>query len=161
MTKASVVTLPNGTVIEISPDLSPEQITAVITALTVGATTTPTNQSTPAHGKTIVDERTPEMIWNSSKREKVALFLRNYISESLWFNSKDIQEQQLAIMGNLSLGETSAIGTYLNRLFEQGFLDRKKGEGRLIYYRMTEMMISEYPRIETTEFTEMIKLSSM
>lgn len=156
MAKRSVVTLPNGTVIEISPDLSPDQITAMITALTIGVT----NQNTPkldTSGKTYEVERTAEEIWNSSKREKVGLFIRNYFSETLWFNSKDIQDQQLSITGKLSLGETSAIGTYLTRLFESGFLDRKKGTGRTILYRLTDLMVADYPLINSTEFVHMIE----
>lgn len=158
MAKQSVITLPDGTVIEISPDLSPEQITAMITALTVGQTSLPIAKTEPSTGKTFAMEKSIEDIWNSSKKEKIALFIRNYLSESLWFNSKDIQEQQLAITGKLTLGETSAIGTYLNRLFESAYLDRKK-DNRTVYYRMTDKLTDEYPRISTNEFVTMIENS--
>ncbi len=156
MTKKSVITLPDGTVIEISPDLSPDQITAMITALTVGGTVKPQTSINNPTGKTYVHEKSVEEIWNSSKKEKIALFIRNYLSEELWFNSKDIQDQQLAITGKLTLGETSAIGTYLNRLFESAYLDRKK-DSRTVFYRMTDKLIGEYPVINTHEFVSLIE----
>ena len=62
-------------------------------------------------GITYLEDRTIDEIWNSSKRERVALFIRTFMAETLWFNAKDIQDQQLAITGRLSLGETSAISS--------------------------------------------------
>lgn len=163
MVKPSVIKLPNGTIIEVSPDLSPDQITALITAVTSGGLTfsDPSSSDQNESGKTLIHEQLPEEIWYSSKRDRVALFLRNYISENLWFNAKDIQDQQLAVSGTLSLGETSAIGTYLARLFDIGILDRKKSSnGRNVFYRMTTKIQIEYPQITRDELVKLAKLSA-
>ncbi len=159
MSKKSVITLPDGTVIEISPDLSPEQITAMITALTqpVNRSISDSPINNKKTGKTYIHKRTPQEIWQSSRRERVALFIRAYMSEELWFNAKDIMDQQLAITGKLTLGETAAISTYLARLFETGYLDRKKSGGRSVFYRMTDKLIAEYPYIETEQLTNLIE----
>lgn len=156
MGKASVIKLPNGTTIEVSSDMSPDQITALITAVTSGGSISPdSNNETPKTGKTIFVERTPEEIWNASKKDRVALFIRNYFNENLWFSSKDIMDQQLAIFNNISLGETSALGTYLNRLFESAYLDRQKSQGKVVYYKIAQKLIDEYPLVAKEQFQEL------
>jgi hypothetical protein len=152
MAKPSEITLPNGTVIKVSNDMTPDQITAMITALTLSNPLPITHKEPEIEepGVTYIEDRTVDEIWNSSKRERVALFMRTFMSDTLWFNAKDIQDQQLAITGKLSLGETSAISTYLNRLYESAFLDRKKQGSRNVYYRMTPKLAMEYPLMETS-----------
>ena len=159
MAKHSVINLPNGTVIEVSSDMTPDQITALMTAVTL-SNPLPTTYKEPEieeSGVTFIEDRTVDDIWNSSKRERVALFMRTFMSDTLWFNAKDIQDQQLAITGKLSLGETSAISTYLTRLFESGFLDRKKQGTRNVYYRMTPKLALEYPMMETSHFEVLLQ----
>ncbi len=161
MAKASVIKLPNGIVIEVSPDLTPEQITALVTAVTSG--TSSINSSDQIEqtqtGKTFVHERTAEEIWQSSKRDRVALFIRNYFSETLWFNAKDVQDQQLAVTGSLALGETSAIATYLTRLFDVGLLDRKKSDKRNVFYRITPKLQVEYIQISAEKIMELASIT--
>ncbi|MHA2249850.1 MAG: hypothetical protein ACXAD7_05785 [Candidatus Kariarchaeaceae archaeon] len=160
MAKPSVIKLPNGTVIEVSNDLTPDQITALITAVTSNnpPSTQPSIEEPMQSGKTIIHERTAEEIWLHSKKERVALFIRNYLSEQLWFNAKDIQDQQIAITGKLSLGETSAIGTYLTRLFEVGYLDRKKSVNeRNVFYRINEKLIESYPLISQDVIQQLVE----
>jgi len=163
MTKSSVIKLPNGTTIEVSPDLSPQQITAMISALTAGADTTNlqdelSDQS--ASGEVIIEERDLNEIWETSKKERVALFIRSYMSDNLWFSAKDIMDQQLAVSGQIVLGETSAIGTYLARLFDGGYLDKKKSpNGRSVSYKMTDQLMSEYPAITTAEIQQLLKIT--
>ena len=158
MTKKSVISLPNGTVLELSPDLSPEQITAMITAcsLTSQPSFSPSSPEKQS-GETFIHNRTIEEIWNESKKERVALFIRTFMSESLWFNAKDIQDQQITVTGKLALGETSAIGTYLNRLYESGHLNRQKRGTRNVYYQISEKIAIEYPVVETKQFDILIK----
>ncbi|MDH5647996.1 MAG: hypothetical protein OEZ01_18440, partial [Candidatus Heimdallarchaeota archaeon] len=160
MAKLSVIKLPNGTTIEVSPDLSPEQITAMITALT----NPQINQSMPVEednneGRTFVRERSIDEIWNTSKKERVALFIRNHINETLWFNAKDIQDQQLSITGQLLLGETSAISTYLTRLFESGHLDRtKEKNSRNVLFKSNYKLLEDYPAISLDKFKELLTI---
>ena len=131
--------------------LSPEQITDMISSVS-----SPVPLAPRAEPEMEVIERGPTEIWASSKREKLALFIRSYFAEDLWFNARDILEQQVIISGALPLGDTSAIGTYLTRLYETGHLDRKKGGARSIHYRMTEKLCSEYPLISTVSLEELM-----
>ena len=156
MTK-SVIKLPNGTTIEVSPDLSPQQITAMITALTASSGVDTPSSEVDESGEVIIQSRNIQEIWDSSKKERVALFVRAYMSETLWFSSKDIMDQQLAISGSIVLGETSALGTYLARLFDSGYLDKKKSpNGRSVHYRITEKLIDDYPAIPTPEMKDLL-----
>lgn len=159
MTKASVITLPDGTKIEVSPDLSPAQITAMISALTTSAPAPVDNDQAidTNSGKVVIAERSIEDIWNSSKRERVALFIRNYLSPTIWFGAKDIVDQQLSITGGLELGETSSIGTYLNRLFENGFLDKKMTtNGRSVSFKITDKLLTSYPEVALEEIKTLL-----
>lgn len=160
MAKPSEINLPDGTVIKVSSDMSPDQITAMISALRLSNPLPPTPRLEPEveqTGITYLEDRTVDEIWNSSKRERVALFIRTFMSETLWFNAKDIQDQQLAITGKLSLGETSAISTYLTRLYESAFLDRKKHGTRNVHYRVTPKLALEYPYMETSHFKVLLQ----
>ena len=148
MVKASVITLPNGTKIEVSPNLSPDQITAMITALTRTPVVSDTTSGNDDSGEIILTQRSVEEIWSSSKKEQVAIFIRTYMSDTLWFNAKDIMDQQIATCRQIIFGETSAIGTYLQRLFETGHLDKRKTpNSRNVSYKMTQTLISEYPHV--------------
>lgn len=161
MVKGSVIKLPNGTIIEVSPNMTPDQITALVTAVTSGGSTTPQTQSSEHEnqsGITYHTDLSPEELWQSSKRERVALFVRQAFSEDLWFTARDVLDEQLTFTHSIVLGETSAIATYLARLFENGYLDRQKGSGRKIKYRMTSKLISEYPKIELSQFNELLTL---
>ncbi|MCH8907242.1 MAG: hypothetical protein IH840_09150 [Candidatus Heimdallarchaeota archaeon] len=155
MAKSSVVKLPNGVSIEISPDMTPDQITALISAVTGNALPIVGTPEISKSGQSSEYERSAEDIWNSSKRERVALFIRNYFSETLWFNAKMVQDQQLAETGKLALGETSAIGTYLTRLFEDGNLDRKVN-GRKVFYRLNDQLLASYPEITVQQLESFI-----
>ena len=69
MAKLSTVKLPNGTIIEISPNLSTAQITALITSLTsnnVSYTEIPEQETD--QGTVFIQSRSLEQIWNSSKK---------------------------------------------------------------------------------------------
>ena len=158
MAKLSKVKLPNGTIIEISPNLSTAQITALITSLTsnnVSYTEMPEQETD--QGTVFIQSRSLEQIWNSSKKDKLAIFIRSYFSDNLWFTSKEIMEQQIAITGKIVLGETSAIGTYLNRLFETGHLDKQKYlNGRTVSYKISEKLKTEYPQIPNKEFKTLL-----
>ena len=99
MAKLSTVKLPNGTIIEISPNLSTAQITALITSLTsnnISYTEMPEQETD--QGTVFIQSRSLEQIWNSSKKDKLAIFIRSYFSDNLWFTSKEIMEQQVAIL---------------------------------------------------------------
>lgn len=159
MAKTSVITLPNGTKIEVSPDLTPEQITAMIQAVTASTPMTPV-ASTPQEdeaGDVIIRERTVDEIWNSSKREQVALFVRTFIAPNHWFSAKDIVDLQISELGRLSLGETSAIGTYLQRLHESGYLDKEKiKNSRGVTYKTTSDLEKDYPAVAIEQFKILI-----
>ena len=160
MVKASEITLPDGTVIKVSPDMTPDQITAMISAVKLTSPMPIPTRLEPEveqSGITYLEDRSVDEIWNSSKRERVALFIRTFMSETLWFNAKDIQDQQLAITGKLSLGETSAISTYLTRLYESAFLDRKKHGTRNVHYRVTQKLGLEYPSMEISHFEVLLQ----
>ncbi len=161
MAKGSIIKLPNGTTIEISPNMTPDQITALVTAVTATDTIpspTPIQEESNQAGITYTNELTPTEIWQSSKRERVALFVRGAFSEDLWFTAKEVLEEQLTYTPSIILGETSAIATYLARLFENGYLDRQKIGSRTVKYRITEKLSNEYPLIEQREFNELITL---
>ena len=161
MAKGSIIKLPNGTTIEISPNMTPDQITALVTAVTATGTITPqakNQEEVNQTGITYSNELTPAEIWQSSKREKVALFVRWAFSENLWFTAKEVLEEQLTYTPSIILGETSAIATYLARLFDNGYLDRQKSGSRTVKYRITEKLTNDYPLIEQREFNELITL---
>ncbi len=158
MAKSSVITLPNGTTIEVSPDLTPDQITAMITALTANpGAPVPMAENPTEGGEVYLSERTLDDIWNSSKKERVALFLRNFVSDNFWFQATDIMDQQLQEFSKIVLGETSAIGTYLARLFEGAYLDKRKTpNGRTVHYRITAKLQEEYPLVTTHEIKQLV-----
>lgn len=161
MVKGSVIKLPNGTVIEVSPNMTPDQITALVTAVTsTGVITTQTSSvDAEAHsGITYNADLSPNELWQSSKKERVALFIRMAFSENYWFNAKEVLEEQLTHTTSLVLGETSAIATYLARLFENGYLDRQKSGTRAVKYRLADKILLEYPVVETLQFNELLTL---
>lgn len=158
MGKSIKVTLPDGTSFEIPADtMSPQDIIAMITAAKSNVQTAPSATDDTMSGKSIEFERTIEDIWNSSKKERVALFIRSYLADTLWFNAKLVQDQQLAETSQLTLGETSAIGTYLTRLFEEGLLDRKTN-GRKVFYRLNHKLVAEYPEITGQQLEHLIQI---
>ncbi|MHA2091227.1 MAG: hypothetical protein ACW98K_10240 [Candidatus Kariarchaeaceae archaeon] len=159
MARPSVIKLPNGTVIEVSSELTPDQITALVTAVNASGMSSPSQPVAKEEisGQTIVRQRTAEEIWNGSKRDRVALFIRNYISEHLWFDAKEILDQQLTVNPTIILGESPAIATYLNRLFDMGYLDREKS-GRNVKYRVTLKLQEEYPEIARNEMEKLVQL---
>lgn len=160
MVKGSVIKLPNGTVIEVSPNMTPDQITALITAVNSTGVIT---QSSPVDGEeqsgiTYNADLSPNELWQSSKKERVALFIRMAFSENYWFTAKEVLEEQLTHTTSLVLGETSAIATYLARLFENGYLDRQKSGSRAVKYRLADKILLEYPVVETIQFNELLTL---
>ncbi|MCY3413858.1 MAG: hypothetical protein INQ03_19595 [Candidatus Heimdallarchaeota archaeon] len=152
MAKNSIVKLPNGITIEITPDFKPEQIQAIIQSV-IGGTQI---QQHPLPEEKI--QRTASEVWQSSKREKVALFIRNYFSPSLWFSAKELLEEQLQIVQAIIFGETSQIGTYLNRLSEDGYLVRQN-RGRLVRYRIQQKLIDDYPEVILEEMNHLLTTS--
>ncbi|MHA2029923.1 MAG: hypothetical protein ACW99A_07455 [Candidatus Kariarchaeaceae archaeon] len=162
MAKGSKITLPNGTVIEVSPNMTPDQITALVTAVTTGGAVTPQSNTVSSNesqsGTTFNVTQSPEELWQSSKKERVALFIRTFIAEDYWFTAKEVLEEQLNHTTSLVLGETSAIATYLARLFDNGYLDRQKSGSRTVKYRLAEKIILEYPVVETPMFNELLTL---
>ena len=155
MGKATVIKLPNGTIIELSPEMSPEQITALVSA--VSSPTISNSSVLESKIDTTQPERTSAEIWESSKKERLALFLRNYISDSIWFTAKQIQELQLAETGTLALGETSAIATYLSRLSESGYLDRMK-DHKGVQYKIMPLLANHYPVIEQEQMAQLMQI---
>ena len=163
MVKSSVITLPDGTKIEVSPDLSPDQITAMITALTMSNLSSPQSSisETDDAGELIVQERSLDEIWEASKRERVALFIRTFMAESFWFSAKDLMDLQLQEFNSIVLGETSQIGTYLQRLYENGYLDKKKTpNGRSVSYRMSSKLSAEYPFINIEQMKQLLQVAN-
>ena len=161
MVKGSVIKLPNGTVIEVSPNMTPDQITALVTAVTsTGVITTPASSvdNEEQSGITYNADLSPYELWQSSKKERVALFIRMAFSENYWFNAKEVLEEQLTHTTSLVLGETSASATYLARLFENGYLDRQKSGSRAVKYRLADKILLEYPVVETIQFNELLTL---
>ena len=161
MAKGSVIKLPNGTVIEVSPNMTPDQITALVTAVTATGPVIPelsTSEPEGQSGITYSADLAPEELWQSSKKERVALFVRMAFSDNYWFTAKEVLEEQLTHTTSLVLGETSAIATYLARLFENGYLDRQKSGSRAVKYRLTEKILLEYPVVETIQFNELLTL---
>ncbi|MCE7733782.1 MAG: hypothetical protein GPJ54_02820 [Candidatus Heimdallarchaeota archaeon] len=161
MVKGSVIKLPNGTVIEVSPNMTPDQITALVTAVTstgVISTQSSSIDTEAQSGMTYNADLSPNELWQSSKKERVALFIRMAFSENYWFTAKEVLEEQLTHTTSLVLGETSAIATYLARLFENGYLDRQKSGSRAVKYRLTDKILLEYPIVETIQFNELLTL---
>ncbi len=160
MVKGSVIKLPNGTVIEVSPNMTPDQITALITAVTSTGVITQSSlvDSEEQSGITYNADLSPNELWQSSKKERVALFIRMAFSENYWFTAKEVLEEQLTHTTSLVLGETSAIATYLARLFENGYLDRQKSGSRAVKYRLADKILLEYPVVETIQFNELLTL---
>ena len=161
MVKGSVIKLPNGTVIEVSPNMTPDQITALVTAVTsTGVITTQTSSvdAETQSGITYNTDLSPNDLWQSTKKERVALFIRMAFSENYWFTAKEVLEEQLTHTTSLVLGETSAIATYLARLFENGYLDRQKSGSRAVKYRLADKILVEYPVVETLQFNELLTL---
>ncbi len=152
MAKNSVIKLPNGVTIEITPDFKPEQINAIISSVIAGERFKPEKRER----EEVV--RDPELIWHTSKKEKVAMFIRNYFSPTLWFSAKDLLEEQLQVVRSIVFGETSQIGTYLKRLYEEKFLERKT-YGRLVKYKMNETFQNTYPRIPMEQMNSFIMSS--
>jgi hypothetical protein len=127
----------------------------------VTATTPMTPAASPAQedetGDVFIRERTVDEIWNSSKREQVALFVKTFIAPNQWFSAKDIVDLQISELGRLSLGETSAIGTYLQRLHESGYLDKEKSKnGRSVSFRTRSELEKDYPVISIEKFKILI-----
>lgn len=102
---------------------------------------------------------TPSQIWLTSKRHKTALFVRFAFSEDLWFTAKEVQEEQFNYTAAIIMGETSAIATYLARLFDNGYLDRQKSGFKTVKYRITDKLRNEYPLVGQKEFNELISLN--
>ena len=155
MGKATVIRLPNGTIIELSPEMSPEQITALVSAVSSPTISNPNVQESKVDTPQL--ERTSAEIWESSKKERLALFLRNYVSDTIWFTAKQIQELQLAETGTLALGETSAIATYLSRLSESGYLDRTK-DSKGVQYKIAPLLTAHYPAIEQEQMSQLMQI---
>lgn len=149
MAKKSVIRLPNGISIEITPDFKPEQINAIITSVMSGQSFSQPNEIIKVLQRDAVD------VWNSSKKEKVALFIRNYFSPTLWFSAKEVLEEQLMIVRSIVFGETSQINTYLKRLNDEKYVDRRN-MGRKVNYRINQKLIDEYPTIALEKFNELI-----
>jgi len=150
MGKKTRITFPNGAIVEIDQSFSPSQIKAVLEPFVAISPQAPEIIPAP-----IVHVRDFDEIWQSSKKEKLALFIRNTFAESLWITSKMILEEQINQYKSLFLGERPALGTYLKRLHEEGYLDRREN-GNLVFYRQGEKMISEYPRIAMDDFKTII-----
>jgi hypothetical protein len=161
MAKGFKITLPNGTVIEAPSDMTPDQITAMVSAASMESPTATKSTVNPSEntqsGETYNVELTPEEIWQTSKKERVALFIRSAFTQDLWFTAREVLDEQLTYVSSIVLGETSAIATYLARLFESGYLDKQQGPGRTIRYRMTSKLTDAYPRLDlSSEFSELV-----
>lgn len=147
----SRITFPDGTEVEISKDTSPEQITAIINALK-------NNVETPApkeidQGEVIIAKPSAEEIWeNGSKKEKLALFVRNHFMPDQLFSTIDVRDQQLQFVKRMVFGESPAIGTYLNRLHDDNFLVKIK-RGNRVRYQLTDKIINEYPTVGLDEMS--------
>lgn len=150
MGKKTRITFPNGAVVEIDESFSPAQIKAVIEPFVANSPQPIEPKVTP-----VVHIRDFDEVWQSSKKEKLALFIRNTFAESLWITSKMILEEQINEYKSLFLGERPALGTYLKRLHEEGYLDRREN-GNLVFYKQGEKLITEYPRIAVDDFKTII-----
>ncbi len=147
----SRVTFPDGTVVEIGKDTTPEQIQAILSILASGQTARPM-QPTPVTEATL----SADEIWEyGSKKERIAHFVRNHFSTKEWFTTIDVRDQQLEFVKKMVFGESSAIATYLNRLTDEGLL--RKTKRRKISYQITDKLILEYPSLELHQITELLR----
>ena len=147
----SRVTFPDGTVVEISKDTTPEQIQAILSTLSSGQSA-PSIQPT----KAVVPKLTADEIWEyGSKKEKIALFVGNHFKPNDWFTTIDVRDQQLEFVKKLVFGESSAIATYLNRLTDEGFL--RKTKRRKMSYQITDKLTQAYPSLELHQISELLR----
>ncbi|MCE7737532.1 MAG: hypothetical protein GPJ54_21760 [Candidatus Heimdallarchaeota archaeon] len=127
----------------------------------IGVSIEPKSEKKFNSGETINVAVSTKELWQSSKKARVALFIRSFFFENYWFSAKEVLEEQLTHTRSLVLGETSAIATYLARLFENGYLDRQKSSSRAVKYKLTEKMILEFPLIEPAQFNELLKIGPL
>jgi hypothetical protein len=149
----SRVTFPDGTIVEISKDTSPEQIQAILA--TLSQSSFPISQSQPS----LSDPNqiiTAEEVWiYGSKKEKIALFVRNHFGQQEWFTTIDVRDQQLEFVKKMVFGESSAIATYLNRLHDEKLLNKMKR--KKISYQLTPKILKEYPPLELDEIGDLLR----
>lgn len=151
----SRVSFPDGTEVEIAKDATPEQITAILQALQGNAKAPLSNE--PEHGEVIIAKLTPEEIWDQgSKKEKLALFVRNHFMPDQLFTTVEVRDQQLEFVKRLVFGESSAIATYLNRLHEEAYLVKVK-RGNRVKYQLTNKIMEDYPTLELEQIATLLQ----
>jgi len=154
----SRVTFPDGTEVEIAKDATPDQITAILNALQHRSV--PSSQQKETSGKVVEHQPTPEEIWdNGSKREKLALFIRNHFLKNQWFTTIEVRDEQLQFVKRLVFGESPAIGTYLNRLHDDGYLKKRKQSNR-VYFQLKQEILDQYPVLELEEISTLLQTRS-
>ena len=150
----SRVTFPDGTVVEISKDTSTEQIQAILATLSKSQSPLPLKREETKE----VPKFTAQEIWeHGSKKERIALFIRNHFGPQQWFTTIDVRDQQLEFVKKMIFGESPAIATYLNRLHEEKFLNKMKR--RKMSYQLTAKILQEYPPLELDEIDQLLRSS--
>ncbi len=139
--------------LEISPDMSPEQIKAMITSVATLTNKTQNLEQNDDLDFLIEQEIKPDpfmIMTRGTWVEKIALFIRNEFGE-LEFTANDVQMQFHAIFQKIL--DKSAITTYLNRLVSKGYLVKNKLPGNRVYkFKSTNKLLLEYPEVVLEEF---------
>ncbi len=148
------VTKPDGTIVEIDKamlkSLSPEQLSALVGSLTQ----TEKLKEPVKEDKAKINhlkKRTMEEIWNSSKRERVGLFLANQYAPNTILDTTDIHRDWIETFAkdNYDLYiEKSHLTQYLTRLSEMSYLIKQKIPGRGVRWITQESLTEDYPQIQ-------------
>ena len=154
MGKPSKLTIGDIT-LEISPDMTPEQIQAMISSIAILSKDKANNNQNKKQDKQIKQKTIADPLQIFQKgtwMDKIALFIRNEYHENLEFTVSDIQ------LGFQSLFkvilEKAAITTYLNRLHDKGYITKTKPLGsRSHKYQATKALLETYPQIELEQLS--------
>ena len=99
---------------------------------------------------------TAQELWaHGSKKERLALFIRNHFLPDQWFTTIEVRDEQITFVKRLLFGESSAISTYLNRLTDEGYLVKKRL--RRMSYQLTSKIIQEFPAQDYGQIVELLQ----
>ncbi len=138
--------------LEISPDMTPEQIQAMIqsvAALRQGLVTDSKSDDV-AELSVHAEKIDPlEVLANGTWLDRIGLFVRNEFG-FLEFTVNDVQVQFHALFGKIL--EKAAITTYLNRLVQKGYLSKRKVPGnRVFHFQAQSSLFDDYPEVDLEE----------
>ncbi len=135
--------------LEISPDMTPEQIQAMIQSVAAlrkdlsGNVKSDDVADLPVRSEQIDPL---EILTNGTWLDRIALFVRNEFG-FLEFTVNDVQVQFHALFGKIL--EKAAITTYLNRLVQKGFVSKRKLPGnRVFHFQAQSSLFDEYPEVD-------------